>query len=96
MQNIIKIMDREDKETSYRNRGVTLMGVHALEFIKDYVKQHNIPPTQREIHDYLNGEKGYGKSPNGLSYAIKKLIASGKIKKEGATRNLWPVENKEQ
>ena len=95
MQNIIKIMDREDKDTSYRNRGVTLMGVHALEFIKGYVKQHNIPPTQREIHDYLNGEKGYGKSPNGLSYAIKKLVASGKIKKEGATRNLWPVENKE-
>ena len=47
MQNIIKIMDREDKETSYRNRGVTLMGVHALEFIKDYVKQHNIPPTHK-------------------------------------------------
>ena len=45
MQNIIKIMDREDKDTSYRNRGVTLMGVHALEFIKDYVKQHKIPPT---------------------------------------------------
>ncbi len=91
MQNIIKIMDREDKETSYRNRGVTLMGVHALKFIKDYVKQHKIPPTHREIHDYLNGE-GYGRSPNGLSYAIKKLVASGKIKKEGATRNLWPVE----
>ena len=95
MQNIIKIMDREDKETSYRNRGVTLMGVHALEFIKDYVKQHKIPPTHKEIFNNLKTH-GFGKSPAALSHAVNKLIASGKIEKRGATRNLWPIENKEQ
>ena len=50
MQNIIKIMDREDKETSYRNRGVTLMGVHALEFIKDYV---NSTRYRQHIERYM-------------------------------------------
>jgi len=84
-------MDRDEKDTSYKNKGVTLMGIYALQFIKEYVAKHDIPPTLREIHDFLSG-KGYGRNPTGLDYAVKKLVASGKIEKRGATRNLWPVE----
>jgi len=88
-------MDRDEKDTSYKNKGVTLMGIYALQFIKEYVAKHEIPPTLREIHDFLSG-KGYGRNPTGLDYAVKKLIASGKLEKRGATRNLYPIENKEQ
>jgi len=84
-------MDRDEKDTSYKNKGVTLMGIYALQFIKEYVAKHDIPPTLREIHDFLSG-KGYGRNPTGLDYAVKKLVASGKIEKRGATRNLWPVD----
>jgi len=95
MQNVVKIMDRDEKDKSYKNKGVTLMGIYALQFIKEYVAKHDIPPTLREIHDFLSG-KGYGRNPTGLDYAVKKLIASGKLEKRGATRNLYPIENKEQ
>ena len=95
MQNIIKIMDREDKETSYKSKGMTRMGVYVLKYIKHYVEQHELPPTHKEIFNNLKTH-GFGNSPSALSHAVKKLIASGKIEKRGATRNLWPVENKEQ
>ncbi len=52
MQNIIKIMDREDKEESKKKVGVTRMGIFVLQFIRQYVEKHEIPPTHREIFDF--------------------------------------------
>ena len=47
MQNIIKIMDREDKDTSYKSKGMTRMGVYVLKYIRNYVDQHELPPTHK-------------------------------------------------
>ena len=69
------------------------MGRYALNIISEYIQNHGLPPTHKEIHDKLHS-KGFGKSPNGLDYAIKKLINAGMLKKEGATRNLWPTGKK--
>ena len=91
MQNVVKIMDRDEKDTSYKSKGVTRMGIFVLQFIRQYVEKHELPPTHREIFDFLE-TKGYGRNANAFDFAVKKLIASGKIEKRGATRNLWPVE----
>ena len=94
MQNIIKIMDRDEKDTSYKSKGMTRMGVYVLKYVRHYVEQHEMPPTHKEIFNNLKTH-GFGNSPSALSHAVNKLIASGKIEKRGATRNLWPIENKE-
>ena len=91
MQNILKIMDRDEKDTSYKSKGMTRMGVYVLKYVRQYVEQHEIPPTHKEIFNNLK-TPGFGNSPSALSHAVNKLIASGKIEKRGATRNLWPVE----
>ena len=84
MHNVI-IMDRDDKYEM-----PTLLGIKILKFINEYIRKNNIPPTRDEIRQYL-GHKGAG----GVDYAVNKLVKSGNIVKKGATRNLWPVENKE-
>ena len=94
MQNIIKIMDRDEKDTSYKSKGMTRMGVYVLKYVRHYVELHEIPATHKEIFNNLKTH-GFGDSPTALSHAVNKLIASGKIEKRGATRNLWPIENKE-
>jgi len=91
MQNVVKIMDRDEKDTSYKSKGVTRMGIFVLQFIRQYVEKHELPPTHREIFDFLE-TKGYGRNANAFDFAVKKLIASGKLEKRGATRNLWPVD----
>ena len=53
MQNIIKIMDREDKEENKRKVGVTRMGIFVLQFIRQYIEKHELPPTHREMFDFL-------------------------------------------
>ena len=87
MQNIIKIMDRDEE----REDAPTLLGIKILKYIKYHVNKYDLPPTREEIKRHVKS-KGNG----GIEYAINKLITSKRIKKKGATRNLWPVENKEQ
>ena len=84
MHNVI-IMDRDDKYEM-----PTLLGIKILKYIKEYIRKNDIPPSRDEICRHV-GHKNTG----GITYAVNKLIKSGNIVKKGATRNLWPVENKE-
>ncbi len=86
MQNVVTVMKRDDDNYEMP----TKLGIKILKYIKEYIKQNGIPPSQKEIMHHVNN-KGNG----GIVYAINKLIKSGNLVKKGATRNLWPVENKE-
>ena len=66
---------------------VTRLGLKILKYIKNYVKENEIPPTRAEIKLAISSA-----SDDGLEYAVKRLEEDQLIKRiPGRARNLWPV-----